>query len=145
MRFKVRVLPTRGTAGKQGPGGRAGGAEMDGRRTEVAARPRQGEETGKLGEETSGSCCRPWEVCMQEWCREKPEWIPDLGYLKARQGSQQEKHLLCCFVPLPSDACVCVCVCVCARVCVCVCVEGWIKWVTTLTCWFWEAWRPRDI
>ena len=66
MRFKVRVLPTRGTAGKQGPGGRAGGAEMDGRRTEVAARPRQEEETGKLGEETSGSCCRPWEVCMQE-------------------------------------------------------------------------------
>lgn len=34
--------------------------------------------------------------------------------MKARQGSQQERQVLFCFVPSPLlHACVCVCVCVC--------------------------------
>lgn len=110
----MRVQPTRGTAGKQGAEGRAGGAEMEGRRTEVAARPCQERKPGskvRVLLPTWGGM--PTGVMRGEARNESLVWVP----LKARQSSQQEtRFILLCSPILRVHACVCVCahdVCVC--------------------------------
>ena len=111
----MRVQPTRGTAGKQGAEGRAGGAEMEGRRTEVAARPCQGEETRKQGQGPAADLGRhayrsdAGEARMSPW----------FGFLESKTEltAGETRFILLCS---PILRCMHVCVCVCARMSVCV-------------------------
>ena len=106
---------------------------MEGRRTEVAARPRQGEETRKQGQGPAADLGR--RAYRSDAGRSQNESLIWVTWKQDRAHSRRNTFYSALFPhPLLRE-----CVCVCTRVCVC--VGRWIKLVTILTCWFWEAWR----